>query len=489
MKKTWHKVFTVCVFLCVAISLYMRGLLLHMPFEYDELFTAVSTDPFLPFSWIYTHYLLVDVHPPLYNLLLWNWNQIFPYGPEIWLRLPSLLMGVAALVLAWADFPKCFGKTARILFFAFIACHLHAIAYAQHARAYALVLLLAIACTFSFIKLFRRTAKGLGAPAKQWISFSVLSLFLCWSHYFGSLLVFLLNGFLLTKALRTKTNRKQALLSSVFVLLGFLPWLIPNIAAQLSLSRFSGNWWANEVGQWILVPSTLIYFLSTNWMGSILLGLLILWVGIKIWPAFRKTKCLPYGREMGVLATVYLVAVAVITLISLKTFLFMPRYFIAYLPCAYLALSLFLAPVLRKSVVGKILFVLFLLLNLILFWIGHRELRFTPKIPTRIVAQLYKDFHPQKEMFVIAVEGFPTQAMPAMYGFYLNRVFLTNTPVTELFSLDPETLNEVLKRKEKAFIWMPNCTQEKLLKVSQKWGRSLGIYGKIGNTCVLKIGD
>jgi hypothetical protein len=79
--------------------------------------------------------------------------------------------------------------------------------------------------------------------------------------------------------------------------------------------------------------------------------------------------------------------------------------------------------------------------------------------------------------------------MPAMYGFYVNRVFGLNVPVTELFSLDDESRNRALTRKENAFIWMPNCTKAKLQKVSSKWNRSLGVYGRVSDVCILKISD
>ena len=61
----------------------MRFAFLSVPYEYDELFTAVTANPALPLSWIWTHWLLVDVHPPLHNVLLWAYNHVAPYGPEI----------------------------------------------------------------------------------------------------------------------------------------------------------------------------------------------------------------------------------------------------------------------------------------------------------------------------------------------------------------------------------------------------------------------
>ena len=98
MKQAILKYLNFGILACVGVSLFMRGRLFNMAYEYDELFTAITTDPMLPFSWLYSNYLLVDVHPPLYNAILWVWNHFVPYGPELWLRLPSFFMGIGALM-------------------------------------------------------------------------------------------------------------------------------------------------------------------------------------------------------------------------------------------------------------------------------------------------------------------------------------------------------------------------------------------------------
>ena len=131
MKKMGLKILDFCLMGCVGVGIYVRCLLFNMAYEYDELFTAITTDPSLPFSWIYKNYLLVDVHPPLYNAILWLWNHLVPYGPEIWLRLPSFLMGIGALAEAWFLFPKRFGKTARLLFVSLLSCNIYLIYYAN----------------------------------------------------------------------------------------------------------------------------------------------------------------------------------------------------------------------------------------------------------------------------------------------------------------------------------------------------------------------
>ena len=478
--------FNICLASCLLASIYLRGVLLNISFEYDELFTAVTTDPFAPFGWLYSHYLIIDVHPPLYNALLWIWNHFVPYGPELWLRLPSLLLGIGALAVAWVLFPRYLGKTARKLFVALLACNLYTLFYSQHARSYMLMLLLAVPVTFLFVNMQRQLTKQRTLTARQWITFGGLCLLLCWSHYFGALLAGICSLRLIVKAGKSPANLKPAIWTGVSVGLCFLPWLIPNIMEQLAFERFSGNWWGNQT-QWGSVPWTLLRLFLPNTVAILTMGSLLMGSGVWWYWQWKKTghvACLPMIK---VLSEIWVVALLVITVVSLKTFLFFGRYFISLFPAAYLGISIWLAPVVRRYWPAKIVFVGFLVINLFLFSRAYPELKVTPKFPIRMLSQIYRDFYPGKEMFVIAAEGFPPSAMPAMYGFYVNRVYGLAVPVTELFTLDESARNEVLKRKDNAFIWMPNCTTDKLQKVADKWHRSLGVYGHLPDTCILKI--
>lgn len=487
MKKALLKYLNYGILLCIGVSLFMRCRLFNMAYEYDELFTAITTDPILSFPWLYSKYLIVDVHPPLYNALLWVWNHFVPYGPELWLRLPSFFMGVMALVCAWFVFPKFLGKLTRIIFVGLLSCNIYLIFYSQHARSYMLMFLLSVPVIFLFLDIFRRIAKHRIVTSLKWGIFTVLSILLCWSHYFGTLLVGLCFVFLFINAWRNKTYRKTILVIICVISLSFLPWLIPNFIEQISFKRFAGNWWGNN-SPWSSIPEMLLFSFFTNWYEGfimfVMLSISLVW-SFK----YRYRKGFPYCREVILLLSLFTCALGIVALISLKTYMFFGRYFIAFFPVVYLIIALILEPLMRRSLCLKSIFIAFLVVNLVIFGFGHKELKDTPKMSSRMISQIYKNSFRGKEMFVIAVEGFPPVAMPVMYGFYVNRVFGLNVPVTELFSLDEKSRNRALTRKENAFIWMPNCTMEKLEKVSSKWHRSLGVYGRVSDVCILKISD
>lgn len=93
-------------------------------------------------------------------------------------------------------------------------------------------------------------------------------------------------------------------------------------------------------------------------------------------------------------------------------------------------------------------------------------------------------------MFVVAMEAFPPVTMPALYGFYVNKIYHLDIPVYELFSLEEKERNTLLDRQAEGVMWMPNCTEEKLQKLSLKWkNRSIYVTEQIGLVCFLEIGQ
>jgi len=488
MKKAILKILKIVIVLCIAAAVYFRTRLLHMAYEYDELFTAVTSDPSLSLSWIYNNWLMADVHPPLYNVLLWVWNHFAPYGPEVWLRIPSFLLGLGALACGWFLFPKRFGKTARLLFTALLACNLYMTVYGQHARSYMLVLVLSVPLTFLFLNMSRAIWKNREITARQWAAYGALSLGLAWSHYFGALLVGWFSVFLFAQAVYYKRNIKWFIIVPGAVFAAFLPWLAPNFMAQLEYHRFSGNWWAKSTSAaQSLAEMASFFFASVT--GFILTGLT---AGAGAAFLYRKKKHLggfARCRETLLLCGVMAAVLISAALVSIRTYMFIGRYFTVILPSLYLICALLIAPLLRRSVIVSAVFAAFLVMNLFAFWSQHRILVKTPVMPSRLVSQFYRDYFNGKPIFVVALEAFPPPVMPAMYGFYVNKVYNLDVPVTELFSLPEEERDAFLARRENAFIWMPNCSPDKLDAVSKSWNRAVGVYGKLGTACLLEFSE
>lgn len=487
IKKLAINIISVVVFCCILASIYMRTTLFNIGFEYDEIFTAITTNPTLSFCWLFKHWLLADVHPPLYNAIVWGWNHLVPYGAEFWLRFPSFIMGIGALTVAWDYFPMRLGKTARVLFVALLSCNLFTIGYSQHARSYMLVLLLAVPLTFLFVNFSYKTSNHQNISLREWGTFGILSLLLCWTHYFGALLFGTFALVLLGQAWYHKRNLKAFILVPACVFILFLPWLFPNIITQIQFQRFEGNWWANQMPYWH-TWFTLLYFWASSMNGGLVMGGMLLYTGVLCCKQIAKGKKIIGTYDLIVLGIVLLVFLVCVFLVSMKTYMFINRYFIVLLPVLYLMFAIFFAPFFHKSVVLGILFICFLLLGMGNFWSQRTNLlnNGDKKMPARKIGQIFRDRYPDKEMLVVAMEAFPPETMKALYGFYVNQIYHLNMPVTELYYLNESARKEALTRPN-TVVWMPNCVEKKLEKLSLGWNSTIYVTAREGTACFLTI--
>ena len=106
-------------------------------------------------------------------------------------------------------------------------------------------------------------------------------------------------------------------------------------------------------------------------------------------------------------------------------------------------------------------------------------------MPARMIGMFYRDFFAGREVMVVPIEAFPPQAMPAMYGFYINKVYGFNVPVIDLVHMSDKERDKVLERHWSAFVYMPNCEEWKLMEISKRWKRKINILGNLGTTCML----
>ena len=478
------KIFPILFLILIAVGVAARFVLLTISFEYDELFTAITANPFVPFSFIWTNYLMVDVHPPLHNMLLWLYNHVVPYGPEWVLRLPSLVFGLVALWEGCFLFPRRFGRMARNIFVLLLSCDFYLILYAQHARAYALIICASIPFTFLYLNLARRISKKRLIAPKQWVLYGALALVLCWSHYFGALLFGLFSCILGVLALKNHNNLKPLVLTVCAVMACFLPWMVPNLMANLSQARFAGNWWGNKPLEWHVIILWMEFFFSSQKVFWILLALLVVALLQRIF-LFHAAKKWVFWQELLWVFLPCFCSLVFVLIMSTKIYWLLWRYFIAFIPCLYLFPALFLAPLCRRF---KLAQVGVLLLGVFSYWAFSQYVQplwggaiFT----ARGALQVYKEAFADKELFVVAHEAFPPQSMDAMYGFYPHYQWGMKNRVTEVLQLDIKDFEEILRRRKDGLFWMPNCDERKMNFLIQKWNWNIGIFARYENTCFL----
>ncbi len=485
--KTIRLILTICIYAVILAAVIFRFTLYSVSFEYDEIFTAITTDPARQLSWIWSHWLVPDVHPPLYNVLLWVYNHFAPYGPELWLRLPSMFFGVGALVCGWLMFPPRFGKTARLIFVAMLACNQYMILYAQHARAYSLMLLLSIPLTFWFLDISRQIWHKKQISSKLWGKYAIFAFLLMWTHYFGALLAGIFYILLFLQAWYYKQNLKMFIWLPVITGALFLPWIVPNLLAQLQIDRFLGdNWWANRDSSWYMIISSLHFFFFSSFE-IVLMVLVVGASGIMIIRRHKKGFHCPFKREMLLLGIVVFAVLALAGLISLKIFFFIGRYFTEILPALYLLLSLLIARFVHMNNLYRLLLLVAFITALHSFSLQLKVLRRPTTFPARLVSELYRDFYRGREVMVIAIESFPPSAMADLYGYYINKIYKLNVPVTELVHLSQQEREKAFARMDKAFICMPKCQEWKLKQISENWHKEVHLRGIVGSSCLISL--
>ena len=489
MAKIYRRILLLLCVACIWLGLLFRFAILHISYEYDEIFTAITSNPSLPLGWIWNNWLLPDVHPPLHNLFLYFYNHFVPYGPEIWLRLPSVVFSVGALACAWFMFPKRWGKTARLIFFSFLSCQLYGVLYAQHARAYALVLLFAMPLTFLFLNMSRAVYKRKNITAKQWIWFGVLSLLLSWTHYFGALAFGIFSILLFVQGWKYKQRLWPFILVPGVVFVLFLPWLVPNVWECISLGRFNGIWWANVTPKSMIIPGLIEFFFTAEACYHTILVIILAAMLCFYWQYKKKDKA-AYMREIFLLTITLAAAFGIVSLFLLKMYLFMGRYFYPFLPSLFLLITLLIAPLIRKSNVFLTVFTIYMVFSIHATWWNITRYLLSPLcFPSRATIQYYLQNYPQKDLLVIALEAFPPAAMDSMYAFYPNQVYKQNKRVKEIYYLTEEERDKELENRENAAIWMPNCTLDKLGYLVKEWERIIVVEKKVGSSCFLRLSD
>lgn len=169
----------------------MRGLRTAYSYWNDEIFSVFPAT--LPWFNLYRHWLLPDVHPPLYNFFLKLWIGFFGVS-EIVTRIPSMAFAVAAM-LALFGFTRDRPLPARLFALSFLGSLPVWAYFAQEVRSYSLALLFASAVTYLALLLRRRRLAGEGSGGRGLpllVAYYVLALALGLTHYYGLIFVLLI---------------------------------------------------------------------------------------------------------------------------------------------------------------------------------------------------------------------------------------------------------------------------------------------------------
>jgi mannosyltransferase len=178
----------------------------------DEMFTFVDTEHGLPE--LFDRVVDAETTPPLYFVLAWLSAQLG--DNTVLIRLPSLVMGTAAVPLVYLLGLHTVGRRAALLGSALMAISPFAILYSTEARAYATLISLAALSTLALVRALEGGRRG------WWIAYVLSSCLVFYTHYTG---VFLLVAQAAWAAWAHRQRLRDLLLANAAVAIALMPWL------------------------------------------------------------------------------------------------------------------------------------------------------------------------------------------------------------------------------------------------------------------------
>ena len=219
------------IFISLAQFIFLVSLAGIKSLWYDDIYQ-------LFFSWnrsleeAFEIVLKVDLNPPLWPFLSFLWLKIAPYG-TVWLKLPSIILTVAAGYIFGLSLKEVFNKKVGLLGALIFSISPYIVLECAYTfRAYGLFLFASSLIVYAYIK------KTKNPSVKNRILFGISVFILAFTHYFGAFLCVFLGAFDLILAIKKK-QKFHFFIEYVIVAILELAWLIPQISTiNVALSNF-----------------------------------------------------------------------------------------------------------------------------------------------------------------------------------------------------------------------------------------------------------
>lgn len=217
----------------LALGMLAATFRIATPYSYwlDELYSVNASNlaPDALYRWI-----LADVHPPLYQAVLWGWMHLFGAG-EVATRSLSWAFAVCAAA-AFFLYTRRHGPLFSLTGVAILATNPLFAYYANETRAYAMTLFLAVVVAGEFLLVQAR--------AERLPLLLAACLLLALTHYFGLILA----GLVLLACLFE--YRRDVVRAGATVLVGLtcLAWPVHQVLNGGLLDKSGGNFWIEVNG-------------------------------------------------------------------------------------------------------------------------------------------------------------------------------------------------------------------------------------------------
>jgi len=213
----------------------------------DELFSAYSSFTPLSVKELFAEHVLMDVHPPLYPVILYFWGKVVGQS-EFIARLPSYLALSAGLIGSYALLRPVLPRRVAALYLVIISFTPGVIYYAQEMRPYGLLLGVSAVLSALYVR-FRRSITT-DAPISRgllWL-YTVSALLAVYTHLYANLLLAALALPLLEQAQKrhARSNLRRLLCAHLVVATLSALWLFVHFRYGTLTAKMGGNFWIRE---------------------------------------------------------------------------------------------------------------------------------------------------------------------------------------------------------------------------------------------------
>lgn len=254
-----------------------------------------------------------DVHPPLYQSILWAWMQAFGEGERA-TRLLSACFGVAASGACFFGVRRRLGREQAWLATALFAACYTVLLYGRTVRSYEMLLLLSTLFTLAWLGLahaLRHSLEGARLDPHDAAVYALTGLLASGTHFYGALLVGTASLYLMGLSLRAEARPLRIPvwilvvgtgIASLAVLGG---WLSMSVAMK---EKVSGNFWI--VPPDLIFAAKLLRFFAGTVVSGFLIYPLIAWCLWRLRPIAREVLASSDERDEALVACLFLVSVA-----------------------------------------------------------------------------------------------------------------------------------------------------------------------------------
>lgn len=285
---------------------------------HDEAFSALYIR--YPFSEM-MHRIVLDVHPPLYYLLLRVW-AMFAGDSLFSLRLLSIIFGVLTVWAGYMLTKTAFGskKLAFVAAF-FLAINPFQIQYALEARMYTLGTFLVLLASYFLLKALSRDAQSL--RIKYWAGFTLAVAGCLYTHYYLLFSVAAMGLYILYDVIATRRfkNLLPAIISGAAAVALYLPWMK---AFMEQVSRVQASYWIPAMDRWS-VPATFWKMVLGGQEGRHWVLIITALAAIAVILYFLRRI---HSQEKWLVFFGLAIPVLAAILISMKNNLYLDRYFV-----------------------------------------------------------------------------------------------------------------------------------------------------------------